>query len=363
MKLSLGILAFNEAENIGRMIQSLCQQTIFHHGVDGISEIELFCIPNGCTDDTAGIARAAFDANLPPAPPGTSLKSTVHAILQAGKCNAWNVFVHEVSDRDASYLCLMDADIFALAPESIANMIRLLMTDPHIQVATDRPIKTIPEGKSHGWFRKFSMASSGVGDPGIHAICGQMYMGRAEALRQIWIPSGLFCEDGFIRASILTDYFRSAEDFRRVLRAESASHRFEGEVNLRSLVRHEKNIVIGSYINKVLYGFLYKVASSEANPLFRLRAECERDPSWVRNLVRDQMTASGPFFIPKSWTRRRWLRLKGLGFLGKLKTFPIVSVGWIFDVYSEFISRGDLKTETFYDDWEEAGRNVLARIE
>jgi glycosyltransferase involved in cell wall biosynthesis len=343
VKLSLGILAFNEAENIGRMIQSLCQQTIFHHGVDGISEIELFCIPNGCTDDTAAIARAAFDANLPPAPRGTFLKSTVHVIPRACKCNAWNVFVHEVSDRDASYLCLMDADIFDLAPESIANMIRLLMTDPHIQVATDRPIKTIPEEKSHGWFRKFSMASSGVGDPGIHAICGQLYMGRAEALRQIWIPSGLFCEDGFIRASILTDYFRSAEDFRRVLRADAASHRFEGEVNLRSLVRHEKNIVIGSYTNKVLYGFLYNVASSEANPLFRLRAECQKDPSWVRNLVREQMTASGPFFIPKTWTRRRWLRLKGLGFLGKLKTFPVVFVGWMFDVYMARLSEIELR--------------------
>jgi hypothetical protein len=27
------------------------------------------------------------------------------------------------------------------------------------------------------------------------------------------------------------------------------------------------------------------------------------------------------------------------------------------------VSRGDLTTETFFEDWEEAGRNVLARIE
>jgi hypothetical protein len=40
-----------------------------------------------------------------------------------------------------------------------------------------------------------------------------------------------------------------------------------------------------------------------------------------------------------------------------------VHASWIFDVYCEFVSRGDLKTETFFDDWEEAGRNVLARIE
>jgi hypothetical protein len=40
-----------------------------------------------------------------------------------------------------------------------------------------------------------------------------------------------------------------------------------------------------------------------------------------------------------------------------------VHASWIFDVYCEFVLRGDLTTETFFDDWEEAGRNVLARIE
>jgi hypothetical protein len=40
-----------------------------------------------------------------------------------------------------------------------------------------------------------------------------------------------------------------------------------------------------------------------------------------------------------------------------------VHASWIFDVYCEFVSRGDLTTETFFEDWEEAGRNVLARIE
>ena len=40
-----------------------------------------------------------------------------------------------------------------------------------------------------------------------------------------------------------------------------------------------------------------------------------------------------------------------------------VHASWIFDVYCEFVSRGDLTTETLFGDWEEAGRNLLARIE
>jgi hypothetical protein len=40
-----------------------------------------------------------------------------------------------------------------------------------------------------------------------------------------------------------------------------------------------------------------------------------------------------------------------------------VHASWVFDIYCEFVARGDLTTETFFGDWEEAGRNVLARIE
>ena len=56
------------------------------------------------------------------------------------------------------------------------------------------------------------------------------------------------------------------------------------------------------------------------------------------------------------------IRIAG-GQRGRHVLLDDVHASWIFDVYCEFVSRGDLTTETFFDDWEEAGRNVLARIE
>jgi Methyltransferase domain len=53
----------------------------------------------------------------------------------------------------------------------------------------------------------------------------------------------------------------------------------------------------------------------------------------------------------------------GSGQRGRHVLLDDVHASWIFDVYCEFVSRGDLTTETFFGDWEEAGRNVLARIE
>ncbi|MBV8593821.1 MAG: class I SAM-dependent methyltransferase [Caulobacteraceae bacterium] len=39
-----------------------------------------------------------------------------------------------------------------------------------------------------------------------------------------------------------------------------------------------------------------------------------------------------------------------------------VHASWIFDIFCEFVSRGLLTAETFFRDWEDAGRNLLARI-
>lgn len=39
-----------------------------------------------------------------------------------------------------------------------------------------------------------------------------------------------------------------------------------------------------------------------------------------------------------------------------------IHASWIFDVYCEFVSMGCLVTETFFGDWEDDNRNVLARI-
>ena len=53
----------------------------------------------------------------------------------------------------------------------------------------------------------------------------------------------------------------------------------------------------------------------------------------------------------------------GHGEKGRHLVLDDVHASWIFDIYCEFVARGDLTTETFFGDWEEAGRNVLARIE
>jgi hypothetical protein len=47
---------------------------------------------------------------------------------------------------------------------------------------------------------------------------------------------------------------------------------------------------------------------------------------------------------------------------GKHLLLDDINASWIFDVYCEFVSLGHLTTETFFGDWEDDNRNVLARI-
>jgi hypothetical protein len=55
------------------------------------------------------------------------------------------------------------------------------------------------------------------------------------------------------------------------------------------------------------------------------------------------------------------LRLANRGF-GKHLLLDDINASWIFDIYAEFVSKGHLTTETFFGDWEDDNRNVLARI-
>jgi hypothetical protein len=50
------------------------------------------------------------------------------------------------------------------------------------------------------------------------------------------------------------------------------------------------------------------------------------------------------------------------GGAGKHLLLDDINASWIFDVYCEFVSKGYLATETFFGDWEDVSRNVLARI-
>src|SRR5262245_24245425 len=113
MRISIGILAWNEESSISCTIESVLAQSLLTSGK--AESVEIICVANGCTDSTAERASQAL-ARLPESPAGTEIRCRVEEIQRPSKENAWNQFVHELSQNDADYLVLMDGDVAILHP-------------------------------------------------------------------------------------------------------------------------------------------------------------------------------------------------------------------------------------------------------
>src|SRR6476469_3700600 len=108
MRLSLGIFAHNEGQNIGATLESLFSQTLFLAPTakrNGVDALEVLCLANGCRDRTVDVANS-YGRKLPP-----FVSYRVMDLPQPGKSRTCNAFVHELSDPGADFLVAMDADI------------------------------------------------------------------------------------------------------------------------------------------------------------------------------------------------------------------------------------------------------------
>ena len=65
MYISIGILAHNESKVIRRMLCSLFAQSIFQGSDLQIEQVEVVVVPNGCSDDTAELARQTLQDLVP----------------------------------------------------------------------------------------------------------------------------------------------------------------------------------------------------------------------------------------------------------------------------------------------------------
>jgi glycosyltransferase involved in cell wall biosynthesis len=330
LKISIGMLAYNELEEIGTTLRSLFAQSIFHDAQDKI-EIEIVVVANGCTDDTAGMARCTLEEWDKSSSHGC-VSWRVCEVEEAGKPNAWNLYVHELSHPDADYLFLMDADIQFLEGETLYSMIQTLEKNPDAWVSVDKLFKDVALKPKKNLMQKLSVAVSGVSGGKSAWICGQLYCGRSEILRKIWMPKGILVEDGFLWTMIVTDRLMSPEVLNRVVLADSASHVFEAYTQINSLLRHELRQVVGNTINDLIYTNLRlnDNLSTDAGALIKLKNQ--QDPLWLNDLIITTVNNSSGWVIP-NWLL--WRRLKSITNQPLRKAiwlFPVFFIAWILDV-------------------------------
>lgn len=313
MKLAIAILAHNEEKEIDETLSGLLRQSIFSKHAPGI-EITIFLIANGCTDATVATSKSVL-ARLELQ---YDFRWQVEDLQEAGKANAWNVFVHDLLPADVVYAAIMDADIGFGEQDTIAKCIAMLENSPRQLIATPLLVKHFRNSHNNHVGSFFVKAFSGTADSTFHTIAGAFYCARAAALKEIFMPRNIVIEDGFLRAMILTRGLTTPEEYERIETPPGATVRHVPYTTLPQIFRYQVRQSKGTAINLFIYQELDRLPRSFHARMEEVRRRNESNPEWVMQLVRG-VASHKRSLIPRSYTLRRIAKLRTKRGLAKIK--------------------------------------------
>lgn len=320
-RIDIGIFAYNEADSIAPMIETLLRQDLF---ADAALDVRLHVLANGCSDATCDLARTAL-AGEP--------RAQVHDLHPGGKSRTWNVFVHELARPETDILMFCDADIALPDAQTLQGLIDLLQAQPERHATVSFAVKDIVHDAVPltGMDRLIARAG-GTLDDWQHSICGQLYAMRADVARSFHLPVGLPVEDGFVRAMIVTDGLIGGSDLSRIWGDARFFHVYASERSLGALIRHQVRIVIGSAINSVLFDVLTRDPARTAADILK---EAQDDPDWLARTLRRELPRRYGY-IPWRFATKR---LRGLSLRGGLGGNAIRIMGFGFDTLVYIIAQ------------------------
>lgn len=286
MKISIGILAWNEESSIRSTIHSVFSQSLIRGLKQNGHQIEVICVPNGCTDNTAQAARGALLAATEKLnnPPG--LHWQIHPLEKPGKTNAWNVFIHELTDPQSDVVFLVDADIQIYMPDTLVNMLDKLMQNPDAFICTDLPVKHIIFKPHYSLLDQISLHSARINQSASGQLCGQLYCARAAWLRRLWIPEPIIVEDGFIKKMAVSNFLTEPEnDAKRIVTAETASHVFEAYTRLPDVLATHRRQIAGYIIHRWIWEYLQEHLNEAPDAAALIEQLNRTVPDWSRSLI------------------------------------------------------------------------------
>jgi glycosyltransferase involved in cell wall biosynthesis len=285
LSLAICILAKDEGRNIGSCLVQLAEQTVIKR-LD--QAIDIHVVANGCSDDTVAVAnsrKAEFHGKV---------KLHVHNLHQGGKSRAWNRAVHDLVSPATEFLVFVDADITFVSDKVIASLLERVEAHERIVACSSFPVKNVAIKPKKNLFDRFSLLVS-KRTRHVGVINGQLYVARASALREIWLPDQTPGEDGFLNAMLTTRGFTQPADLTLVVTPDAPTHYFHSHRTLE-FVSHERRMIVGTMINRWIFELLWsRKLATPAGPL--IRDWNEADPEWVDRLVSRKAESRG-WLIP-----------------------------------------------------------------
>ncbi|MCT2533341.1 glycosyltransferase [SAR92 clade bacterium H231] len=319
IKVAIGLFAHNEQDNILNTLESLATQNIFEDTSHSGLSIALTVVANGCTDNTVAIAREYL---------GNShiFDGQVVDIAESGKSNAWNKFIHDDINSNADYFFCMDSDIRFGSNTVLSSLLVSLANSPTAYLAVDLALKDTYLKKQKSPYEYLSLFFSQLMKQGSTAVAGSLYCAKAARLRKVTMPKGLPVEDGFLRAMLVTDLFTKQDNNQRVLVVDDVCHYFTPEATLKGLLRHEERLLIGTFINSVIYKYLWAEVNRTDKDAGQLIVENnDQNPNWVENLIK-QHREDNKHLIPRHFYFKYWVQWKSLSGFNRVTALPVLSI-------------------------------------
>jgi glycosyltransferase involved in cell wall biosynthesis len=220
--IAVAVFAHNEARHIVRCLRSVTA---------GAAEIDLriYVLCNGSTDDTS-TRVAGFAAE--------NKRVSLIDIALGDKCNAWNVYIHDVAPQAEAYV-FIDGDS-ELRPAAISRVLRTLRASPEANAVSGLP----DAGRSAKEWRCQIIDN--------HALVGCLYALPSTFVerireRRIRLPVGFVGDDSLVGSLAAWD-LDPAGDWdaeRRIVVCTDAEFRFDPVCiwSPRDLKRHARRLV------------------------------------------------------------------------------------------------------------------------
>jgi len=324
---SIGIFAHNEAENILAILTNLNSQNIFGNAE---FNVKVYLLANGCSDRTASIAtefllnkQHDYDLN-------------VIELERGGKSRTWNFFVHEVIQEESDYVIFMDADIILDDPSTLNSLATFMERRVDIAGSSSLPRKNISTEKKPNLIQKMIAAGGGTSGHDLKtAICGQLYVLRTAAAKNLYLPIDLPVEDGFVRHAIITSSFSEVVDESLIDQCANVSHLYESEKTVAGLIRHQVRIVVGSAVNAALFAMLIdlrkKSGPADVSKVLQLAST---EDKWLRKFLNAALPSSKYGWVPLPWLYSRTRAFVLRGPYGPKRTFvALMGMGLDLVVY------------------------------
>ncbi|MGE5548716.1 MAG: glycosyltransferase family 2 protein [Solirubrobacterales bacterium] len=201
MSLSVAVFAHNEEHHIARCLYSVL--------ADAGPDAAVHVLVNGSRDGTARVAREVAKADG---------RVRVHEITKGDKCNAWNVFVHDIRDQ-ADVYAFVDGDV-RVASGALPILIGAL-ADPTLNAAAAVPFS----GRSAEANTAEMLRHPGVAG-NLYALPARFVERiRAQGIR---LPVGLVGDDSLVGSLAGVDLGRlEAWDYARIKVCPRAGFEFD----------------------------------------------------------------------------------------------------------------------------------------